>query len=149
MKLKPGVPKFWLHLFAGVMWTSVGLYLISLTRDWIAPVQISYVLVILIAGILLGVAIYSFGFSKFADKNIHRIESITSEKPCLFAFQEWTSYPLVAFMISLGIFLRIYSPIPKTLLAFMYIGIGFSLFLASFHYYKQLWVTAIREKSGI
>lgn len=44
-------------------------------------------------------------------------------------------------MISLGIFLRLYSPIPKPLLAVMYIGIGGSLFLASLHYYKHIWVT--------
>ena len=149
MKLKPGVPKFWLHLSAGVMWSGVGLYLMSLTREWVAPVARIYIMVILLAGILLGVAIYAFGFSKFADKNIRRIESIPSEKPCLFAFQEWTSYPLVVFMISLGIFLRVYSPIPKTWLASMYIGIGFSLFLASTHYYKRIWVNVIGEKFNV
>ena len=36
-------------------------------------------------GVLRGL-IYTFGFSKFADKNIRRIESIACEKPCLFAF---------------------------------------------------------------
>ena len=149
MNLKPGVPKFWLYLTSGAMWTSVGLYLISLTREWIVPVQKSYVLVILISGAILGASIYTFGFSKFADKNIHRIETIVCEKPCMFAFQEWTSYPLVAFMISLGIFLRIYSPIPKTWLAVMYIGIGFSLFLASSHYYKHLWITVLKDKLSI
>jgi len=142
MNIKPGVPKFWLHLSAGLMWSFVGLYLMSLTREWIAPVDSIFVIAILLVGILLGFAIYSFGFSKFADRNIRRIAAITSEKPCLFAFMKWTNYPLVAFMISLGIFLRIYSPIPKTWLAAMYIGIGFSLFLASFHYYRYLWAIA-------
>lgn len=119
----------------------------SLTQEWIAPVSKILVPVILIAGTLLGASIYLFGFSKLADKNINRIESIVSEKPCLFAFQAWTSYPLVVFMISLGLFLRIYSPIPKTWLAVMYIGIGFSLFLASSHYYKHLWINTLGRKS--
>jgi hypothetical protein len=141
MKLKPGVPKFWLYLTAGLMWSGVGLYLMSLTGEWIAPVAKFYAVLIIALGILLGALIYAFGFSKFADKNIRRIESISSQRPCLFAFQEWTSYPLVIFMISLGIFLRIYSPIPKSWLASMYIGIGFSLFLASSRYYKKLWVS--------
>ena len=114
MKFKPGAPKIWLDLAAGLMWSGIGLFLMSLTKEWISPVAKIYVILILISGLLLGVLIYAFGFSKFADKNIWRIESISSDKPCLFAFQKWTSYPLIAFMISLGIFLQVYSPIPKT-----------------------------------
>ena len=148
MKLKPAAPKYFLHLTAGLMWSIVGLYLMSLTREWIAPPQTNYTWAIFFAGILLGIAIYTFGFSKFADINIQRVESIPSEKPCLFAFQKWSSYPLVVFMISLGIFLRIYSPIPKTWLGGIYIGIGFSLLLASFHYYKALWKSIGRKKIG-
>ena len=148
MKMKPGAPKFILHLTAGVMWSGVGLYLVSLTRDWITPVAKPLIVLIITSGIILGIAIYAFGFSKFANKNIQRIDSISSPKPCLFAFQEWTSYPLVAFMISLGIFLRVYSPIPKTWLAGMYIGIGFSLFLASTHYYKHIWALLRKSSTG-
>jgi hypothetical protein len=143
MKFKPGVPKSILYLIAGLMWSGVGFYLMNLTREWIAPVTKLYLVIIFAMGILLGLAIYSFGFSKFADKNIRRIQSISSDKPCLFAFQEWTSYPLVAFMIFLGIFLRVYAPIPKTWLAGIYIGIGFSLVRASVHYYKHIWESLV------
>jgi hypothetical protein len=41
-------------------------------------------------------------------------------------------------MISLGIFLREYSPIPKPVLAILYLAIGGGLFLSSFLYYKHL-----------
>jgi hypothetical protein len=41
-------------------------------------------------------------------------------------------------MISLGIYLRVYSPIPKPALAIFYIGIGGSLFLSSLHYYARV-----------
>lgn len=139
MNYKPGISKIWLFLIAGLMWSGVGFYLMSLTREWVSPEPISRVIFIIVLGLLLGLSIYTFGFSKFANKNIQRIHSIPSDRPCIFAFQEWTSYPLVAFMISLGIFLRVYSPIPKTWLASMYIGIGFSLLLASTHYFKQLY----------
>ena len=91
-----------------------------------------------LGGLALAFTIYHFGFSNLADKNIRRIQNIQTHKVCFFSFQQWHSYPLVAFMISLGIFLRKYSPIPKPYLAVMYIGIGGSLFLASFHYFKQL-----------
>jgi len=139
-KLKPASDKKWLHLSAGLMWSAVGLYLVSLTSEWIKPTSKSVATVIIVAGIMLALTIYRFGFSKLANKNIRRIDALKSDKPCIFAFQEWTSYPLVAFMISLGIFLRVYSPLPKTYLAVMYIGIGFNMFLASLHFYHRVFV---------
>ena len=148
VKLKPGVAKHWLIILAGVMWSSVGVYLVLLGADWIALIPGRNATLIVLAGVLLGAAIYSFGFSKFAKRNIRRIVAIASEAPCLFAFQEWTSYPLVVVMISLGIFLRVYLPIPKRYLAIVYLGIGISLFLASLHYYNHLWISKIK-KAGI
>jgi hypothetical protein len=63
-----------------------------------------------------------------ASKNVERIHALP-EKPCLFAFQSWTSYPLVLFMIGLGIGLKA-SSLPRTLLAGAYLAIGVGLFLA-------------------
>ena len=89
-------------------------------------------------GIGLAYLIFRFGFSKLARKNSLRINNHPEEKPCLFAFQEWHSYPLIAFMIGLGITLRNYAPIPKPLLGIMYIGIGGGLGMSSFSYYWQI-----------
>ncbi|MBK5109346.1 MAG: hypothetical protein JJE12_14525 [Anaerolineales bacterium] len=63
---------------------------------------------------------------------------MTGERICIFAFQRWTSYPLVVIMMSMGIYLRVYSPIQKPYLAILYIGIGSSLVFASWRYYRQL-----------
>jgi glycopeptide antibiotics resistance protein len=89
-----------------------------------------------VSGILLAVAIYAIMFKRFADLNITRIRDLPGDKICIFAFLRWTSYPLVVVMISLGIFLRVYSPIPKPYLAVLYLGIGTSLFIASLRYYR-------------
>jgi hypothetical protein len=134
----PAVNKVWLYLFAGVMWTGVGVMLIRFASRWLKPLQASSTLLIVPAGIALAFGIYSYGFARFADKNIKRISDYSNEQVCLFAFQAWTSYPLVAFMIALGIYLRLHSPFPKWVLAIIYLGIGGSLFLASFHYYACL-----------
>jgi hypothetical protein len=75
-------------------------------------------------------------FRRFADQNIIRINGLTGERICIFAFQRWTNYPLVLIMISMGIILRLYSPIPKPYLAILSLGIGSSLFLASLRYYR-------------
>jgi hypothetical protein len=137
-KLKPGVHKNWLQLLAGVIWTGVGLYLIYLALGWIFQPGITSNWYYWLPGIILASLIYYFGFSKLARKNSRRIQELPVEKPCLFAFQEWHSYPLVLFMIGLGIGLRIYSPIPKPLLGIMYLGIGGGLGGASIHYYQAI-----------
>jgi hypothetical protein len=136
--LYPAVKKFWLHLLAGVMWSGVGIMLIAIASRWLGLVLFYQAVLLILAGIALAAVIYFFGFSKFALKNVRRINNYEQERVCLFAFQRWTSYPLVLFMVSLGIYLRVYSPIPKPYLAILYIGIGGSLFLSSLHYYAQV-----------
>jgi hypothetical protein len=137
-KFTPGVQKKWLHLTAGLIWLGVGLMLIGFASRWLKLVGFPTMLLLVLAGSLLATGIYFFGFSKFAKKNIKRIRNLEGEKICLFAFQGWTSYPLVAFMISLGVYLRVYSPFPKPLLAILYLGIGGGLSLASLLYFAHI-----------
>ncbi len=136
--LKPGVDKFWLFIVAGFMWSGVGIYLDLLAFGWLRPVNIGLALLLIASGLLLVVVIYLIMFKRFADLNIIRITGLIGDKICIFAFQRWTSYPLVVVMISLGIILRVYSPIPKPFLAVLYLGIGTSLFMASERYYRFL-----------
>ena len=137
-QLKPGAPKYWLSLIAGLMWTSVGIFLTSLAWGWISQPSVDQRWIYWLAGVVLAGLIYWFGFSRLARKNQRRIINHPAEKPCLFAFQEWHSYPLVLFMIGLGITLRKYTPIPKPLLGILYIGIGAGLGLSSIHYYLSI-----------
>jgi hypothetical protein len=132
---KPQVPKSWLYISAGLMWAGVGVLLNRYAYQWLAPNEFEHIVWNLLGGIILACLIYYLGFSRLAVKNIKRIESINVKKPCLFAFQQWTSYPLVIVMMSMGIYLRKYSSLPNTYLASMYIGIGGGLFLASLHYF--------------
>ena len=145
-KLKPAVGKNWLVLIAGLTWSAVSVMLCRYAIEWWLSVDISPGLLFGLCGCLLGAAIYRFGFSKLADKNIRRIEAYQGVKVCVFAFQAWTSYPLVAFMIFLGIFLRKYSPIPKPNLGVMYLGIGMGLFLASLHFFRHLFFSFNTKK---
>jgi hypothetical protein len=137
-KIKPGVNKPWLQALAGVIWSGVGIYLISLGISWINRGLLDHSEYYITSGVILAAGIYWFGFSRLAKKNSQRINGLEAEKPCLFAFQEWHSYPLVLFMIGLGITLREYSPIPKPLLGILYIGIGGGLASASLHYYFNI-----------
>lgn len=137
-KFKPAVRKVWLHFSAGLVWFGVGLMLIGFASYWLKPVVFFTMFLLITAGLLLATGIYFFGFSKLAKKNIKRISGLKGEKVCLFAFQGWTSYPLVVFMIFLGIYLRTYSPFPKPLLAILYLGIGGGLLSASLHYFAHI-----------
>ncbi len=138
-KLKPSVDKKWLQLSAGLIWLGVGLMLIKYAYEWIIPAGQNNWLLLVSVGLLLAWLIYSFGFSKLAKKNIKRINEMNGRKVCFFAFQRWTQYPLVAFMIFLGIYLRVYSPLPKSLLSILYLGIGGGLSAASIHYFLHIY----------
>jgi hypothetical protein len=137
-RLKPGVPKVWLHLTAGLMWTGVGIFLISLAVEWIFVPEVISPWHYWLPGSVLAFLIFQFGFSRLARKNNLRITNLQEERPCLFAFQEWHSYPLILVMIGLGITLRLYTPIPKPLLGILYIGIGGGLGASSLRYYQQI-----------
>jgi hypothetical protein len=132
-----GVDKKWLYLAASFMWSGVGVYLCILAYGWLSVVVLGKAFLLTLVGVLLALVIYRFGFSEIAKKNIQRINSIHREKPSIFAFQKWSSYPLVAVMVALGIILR-HSPLPKPYLAVLYIGIGGGLFLSSLLYYPVI-----------
>ena len=130
----PKVNKLVLILIAGVLWSSIGILLIKIASRWFNILNNNELIVAIIMGVTLGAAIAYFGFSNLAKKNIKRIDEY-DDKVCLWAFQKWQSYLLIAFMISLGIFMRKTTLIPKPFLIPMYIGIGSALFLSSFRYY--------------
>ena len=110
--------------------------LFRLAYIWLQPLAASIAIPLAILGLLLALAINRFGFSRLAENNIQRIQNLPSNA-CIFAFQQWTSYPLIAVMITLGITLR-NSIIPKPYLAVLYIGIGGGLLLSSSPYYGQM-----------
>jgi len=141
-KWTPATKKIWLHLTAGIMWSGVGIMLVAFAANWLSLVHSWMVILLILAGLLLASGIYFFGFSKLASRNVQRIINIPKERVCLFAFQKWTSYPLVLVMIAMGIYLRLYSPIPKPYLAILYFGLGLSLFASSLQYYLQVFRTA-------
>jgi len=149
LKFNPAVHKIWLHLLAGAIWLAVGGMLASISSRWLQPLALPSELEVLLAGLVSAALIYYFGFSKLARKNILRINAYRKKRICLFAFQEWKSYPMVVFMVSLGIYLRTYSSIPKPILAVLYLGIGGGLFLASLHYFAHAFHILKPQPAGI
>lgn len=133
----PRVRKHLLILISGILWSGVGIFLIRLAFKWFDQLSTIQIISACIGGLILGGAIAYFGFGGLADKNILRINQY-QKKVCFWAFQKWSAYILIVFMMSLGIFMRKTPYIPKFLLSPMYIGIVSALFIASFRYYRFL-----------
>lgn len=134
----PRVHKYYLIAISGLMWSGVGVFLIRLAFRWFSELTDIESYFAIGGGLLLGSIIAYFGFGGLALKNIERINQYQKDRVCLWAFQKWTTYLLIIFMMSLGIFMRNTPYIPKFLLSPMYIGIGSALFFASIHYYLFL-----------
>jgi hypothetical protein len=89
----------------------------------------------LMAGFVVSTGTQYF-FRQMATRNIDRIRTLP-EKACIFAFQSWTSYPLVFFMMALGIGLKSTS-LSRSWLAGGYLAIGAGLFMAGLLYISVL-----------
>lgn len=133
--LKPTLPKRWLLIVAGAMWSAVGIMLLNYAVTWLTLSFSIPAILLGMLGIILSVMVNRWGFSKIALKNIERILAL-NEKACLFSFQAWKSYLLILVMVSTGIFLR-NSAIPKVYLAVVYTAIGGALIQASVKYYTR------------
>ncbi len=143
-RIKPAVSKYLLIALAGLMWSTVGVMLCRMAYYWLKEINWLTALPLELFGVILSLAVYRFGFSGIAQKNIDRI-CLLPERGCIFAFQAWKSYLIIACMVTLGIILR-HSPIPKQYLAIVYTTIGGALLLSSLHYYRGLWRLLILKK---
>ena len=142
-RLNPAVPKMWLLLIAGIMWTGVSVLLLSYAITWVTHPLTTINLLLGVLGLIISVAANYYQFSKLAKKNIDRILSL-NDKACLFSFQAWKGYLIIAVMVTGGILLR-GSIIPKPYLAVVYAAIGGALLQASVNYYVRF-VEVIKSK---
>ena len=139
-RFKPAVGKRTLLLLSGLVWIAVGFMLLRFAYLWLHTEGGGRAVILGGAGLLLALLIHHFGFLKVVDRNLGRILPMEGRK-CVFAFQPWRSYLIVAVMIALGVSLR-HSPLPKPYLAVLYIGIGMALVLSSIRYLRySCWQT--------
>lgn len=133
---KPAVPKCWLFVASGLMWSAVGVMMCATGFGYLVHEGVLPALGLAAAG--LGVAMVSAyrPFGGMAKKNIRRLRRLP-QRGCLFAFQAWKSYLMVAFMVALGAALR-HSSVSATILSVIYTGIGGALLLSSSHYYRHI-----------
>jgi hypothetical protein len=133
-KVDPAIDKRFLVALSGIMWSIVGIALCKLAFIWLSQSNANNAVWFGATGILLSLLIHHFGFLKLVDKNITRIAA-KEGKVCVFAFQPWKSYLIIAIMIGMGIALR-HSALPKPYLSIIYLGFGGAMMLSSLRYYR-------------
>jgi hypothetical protein len=138
-RIVPAVPRRTLMLLAGLVWMGVGGMLLRLAVDWLGHGQAWHPYLLGGAGALAALVIHHFGFLRVANRNLERILRMTGKR-CAFAFMSWRSYLLVVVMMAMGLALR-HSPIPKPMLAVLYVGIGLGLVLSAFRYLRVFFTT--------
>ncbi len=135
-RFNPVVPRNWLLVLAGLMWSAVGILLCSYALTWVTHPATTIAMALGLLGLAISVAINYWGFSKLARKNIDRIMAY-EDRACAFAFQAWKGYLIIAIMMAGGMMLR-HSAIPRPYLAVIYAAIGAALLQASVNYYLRL-----------
>ena len=141
---KPSVPRRWLLLIAGGMWTAAGIILIERAYGWLTDIEIIRLIITLVLAIVLGLVFYYGGFMKIAIKNINRINSLP-ENVCLFAFTAWKGYLVIIIMVIGGILLR-NSSVPKHYLTLIYLAMGITLLMGSSNFFVKFFVNHTTRK---
>ena len=137
-RLKPGASVN-VHLFtAGLIWSIVGIFLMSN----------GYLLILLavrrwffIPALVLGTVKSVYLLDRVARKNIVRILNF-EDGTCIGSVYSYKSWMLVVAMIALGRFLRA-SVVPGEYVGALYLAVGWGLFFSS----RLMWQARFRRRS--
>jgi hypothetical protein len=134
---EPAVRRSTLIRSAAVVWAAVGIYLSVRAILWFRT-STRPVLAFAALAIVLGFIKGRLIFARLARRNIVRIDELSphKEKICIFAFQAYASYAIIAGMMGLGIALR-HSHLDRVILAVIYLAIGSALVYGSGPYWRS------------
>lgn len=94
--------------------------------------------VMMIVGCIVTLLLFSAMFTKMLFKNVRRIQKIEIGKRRIWDIMPIKSYIIMAFMITLGILLRLCPAIPLSFIASFYVGLGTALSLAGIIYLSAI-----------
>lgn len=130
--IKPGVNRR-VHLFAAaLLWTVVGMILVTRGWAWIEPAENGW---FVLAAVVVGTLKSLFILDKSAIRGVERIVKMR-DGACLGAVYSWKTWILVLFMIASGILLRTFFD-PGKYIGTLYCAVGWALLLSSRHGWKE------------
>ncbi len=127
MKKPLHVHKNTLILIAGIVWAIAGF---NIVRIGLVAYQGNFIWWRGLLSIAVYAAFQIFVFRKMIKKHTARILEYEEERQNFFRFFDTKSYLIMAFMMTLGIGLRVSGVVPNTFIAFFYTGLGTSLLTA-------------------
>lgn len=128
------VKKKTLLLLASCMWLLAGFNVLRLgiiAYQALGKLELKYLLFSALVACAFGTMFY-----KMACKHLRRIQAYTSERVAFWHFFDLKSYLIMAFMMSMGIYLRAAQLVATSFIAFFYSGIGLALSLAGIIFAK-------------
>ena len=131
-RCKPTVGHPVLLLLSGLMWSSVGLLLLSLSGRRLQGEHWAFVLL----GVALTWPLYRLIFARLLRRNLARLATL-QDRVCILAFQSGRVYLLVVLMMGLAIGLRV-TGLPDAWLGSLYLAIGGAKLLSGLAYFAHL-----------
>jgi len=125
---KPGVKKRTHLLLAAILWTAVGILLLTRGAYRIVHVE-DYASLIVVTALIAGTLKSYYVLDRSARRSISRILTF-DDGTCLGAVYSIKTWLLVVAMMGTGIILR-HSSLPQGLLCFIYFTIGWGLLFSS------------------
>lgn len=127
MKNRLHVHKNTLILIAGIVWAIAGF---NIVRIGLIAYQGNFTWWRGLLSVVVYAVFQIFIFGKMVKKHTGRILQYEEERQNFFRFFDTKSYLIMAFMMTLGIGLRVSGLVPSTFIAFFYTGLGASLLTA-------------------
>ena len=146
MKKRLHVHKNTLILIAGIVWAIAGF---NIVRIGLIAYQGNFTWWRGLLSIAVYAAFQIFVFGKMVKKHTQRILQYEEERQNFFRFFDARSYMIMAFMMTLGIGLRVSGLVPDVYIAVFYTGLGASLLTAGVLFLiRYLRVMAQRKSSA-
>lgn len=121
-----------LLVIAGIVWIIAGIN-ISFIGLNTYPGTFAFawwIVGLLFLGTIIVVCLFHVMFGKMVQKHVRRIHAFQEERVSAFRFFDVKSYLIMAFMIALGVTLRVSGIVPDWFIAFFYTGLGSALIVA-------------------
>ena len=141
-RFRPAVDRRTLLWVSFATWGTVGVVLSIVAVLWLTEAEPADAVVPAVLGLAAAPVIHRFGFSRIVARNLRRIATLP-ERACVFGWQPWRSYLLLAVMMTTGYLLR-HSDLPRPWLALVYLAIGGALALSSTGYARA----AVRDRGA-
>jgi hypothetical protein len=132
-KIKPGVPKRYLLLVAGMIWMFAGGFL-AYRGEHMLP-GMSHFWIGFISSFVIGIGLFLLFFIKISIKHIHRITSLEILRPCVFSFFNLKGYMMMAMMIGMGVTLRLTHLVDPEILGYFYMAMSIPLLLSAVRFF--------------